>query len=146
MRKLVGTLAILLAAAFVTASAQIAPSKSADSSLQSAFDVKLIDVTNHVPGTVKLHSGDEVVIVRDPRANYCGGDLNKRIQAVVVHVINPEPVMQPVLANGTASGGAIVRSLIGNYKGTATVDIEITCGDSSGGYSTIKKTVKVIVH
>jgi hypothetical protein len=165
MKKLVIALAALTLACMATVFAQTPP----DSSLKTVawphkenlpdltlnvkeevsradFDVKLIDVTDHVPNTVKVHPGDEVVVGQDPRDNSCCGDSSKTIEDVHVTAQNPDTEGPPVLALSPDVGAPIVRAFIGNNKGTAKLTIEITCRDSSGHRVVQTKTVVVVVH
>ena len=163
MRKLVIALAALTLAS--TAFAQTPPESSAKTvafphkdnlpdlsinvkgdAVRADFDVKLIDVTDHVPDTVKVHPGDEVVVGQDPRDNSCCGDSSKTIETVHVTAQNPETQGPPVLVISPDVGGGIVRAFIGNNKGTARLTVEITCRDSSGHLVVQTRTVVVVVH
>jgi hypothetical protein len=162
MKKLVVVLTILFAASLATAAAQISPllepaqktvtlphkKNLADMTIDLAanFDVKLIDVTDHLPSTVKVHHGVEIAVVRDPRVNYCCGDLSKTIETIYVHFHNPDALIPPILVYSSDAGGPIVRSFLANRKGTATLEIEVTCRDSSGRRVVQNKTVKIVVH
>jgi len=165
MRKLMIGLAALTLASTATAFAQTPPESSPKTvtfphkdnlpdvsinvkanAVRADFDVKLIDVTDHVPGSVKVHPGDEVVVGIDPRDYSCCGDSSKTIETVHVTAQNPETDGPPVLVISTDAGGGIVRAFIGNKKGTARLTIEITCRDSAGHLVVQTKTVVVVVH